>query len=190
MRHELWKMDSGSQLSRMLYRSYLVSGSQLSRSLSSDAGTLGWSDPVSHDCGSFCECGPTIMPHSPAKSIFRLHVISSVHTHTWPLNMRGKSVRSVLALRIDRKGLFQGNSKVIVCCNVSRCKLGSHTGTPTLSKYLAPDREIRMIQQILHQARNITQSNSHILFRLFSPRSLKNTKNPFQTNNMWLHNRI
>ena len=24
---------------------------------------------------------PTIMPHSPAKSIFRLHVISSVHTH-------------------------------------------------------------------------------------------------------------
>ena len=74
-------MDSGSQLSRMLYRSYLVSGSQLSRSLSSDAGTLGWSDPVSHDCGSFVECGPTIMPHSPAKSIFRLHVISSVHTH-------------------------------------------------------------------------------------------------------------
>ena len=78
----IWKMDSGSQLSRMLYRSYLVSGSQLSRLLSSDAGTLGWSDPVSHDCGSFVECGPTIMPHSPAKSIFRLHVISSVHTHT------------------------------------------------------------------------------------------------------------
>ena len=24
------------------------------------------------------------MPHSPAKSIFRLHVISSVHTHTYP----------------------------------------------------------------------------------------------------------
>ena len=117
-------------------------------------------------------------------------MLLAVYTHTWPLNMRGKSVRSVLALRIDRKGLFQGNSKVIVCCNVSRCKLGSHTGTPTLSKYLAPDREIRMIQQILHQARNITQSNSHILFRLFSPRSLKNTKNPFQTNNMWLHNCI
>ena len=58
------------------------SGSQLSRLLSSDAGTLGWSDPVSHDCGSFVECGPTIMPHSPAKPIFRLHVISSVHTHT------------------------------------------------------------------------------------------------------------
>ena len=57
------------------------SGSQLSRLLSSDAGTLGWSDPVSHDCGSFVECGPTIMPHSPAKPIFRLHVISSVHTH-------------------------------------------------------------------------------------------------------------
>ena len=74
-------MNSGSQLSRMLYQSYLVSGSQLSRLLSSDAGTLGWSDPVSHDCGSFVECGPTIMPHSPAKSIFRLHVISSVHTH-------------------------------------------------------------------------------------------------------------
>ena len=85
-------MNSGSQLSRMLYQSYLVSGSQLSRMLSSDAGTLGWSDPVSHDCGSFVECGPTIMPHSPAKSIFRLHVISSVHTHTWPLNMRGRSV--------------------------------------------------------------------------------------------------
>ena len=78
-------MDSGSQLSRMLYRSYLVSGSQLSRLLSSDAGTLGWSDPVSHDCGSFVECGPTIMPHSPAKSIFRLHVISSAHTHTLSL---------------------------------------------------------------------------------------------------------
>ena len=31
------------------------------------AGTLGWSDPVSHDCGSFVECGPTIMPHSPAE---------------------------------------------------------------------------------------------------------------------------
>ena len=76
-------MNSGSQLSRMLYQSYLVSGSQLSRLLSSDAGTLGWSDPVSHDCGSFVECGPTIMPHSPAKSIFRLHVISSVHTHTY-----------------------------------------------------------------------------------------------------------
>ena len=75
-------MNSGSQLSRMLYQSYLVSGSQLSRLLSSDAGTLGWSDPVSHDCGSFVECGPTIMPHSHAKSIFRLHVISSVHTHT------------------------------------------------------------------------------------------------------------
>ena len=75
-------MNSDSQLSRMLYQSYLVSGSQLSRLLSSDAGTLGWSDPVSHDCGSFVECGPTIMPHSPAKSIFRLHVISSVHTHT------------------------------------------------------------------------------------------------------------
>ena len=74
-------MNSDSQLSRMLYQSYLVSGSQLSRLLSSDAGTLGWSDPVSHDCGSFVECGPTIMPHSPAKSIFRLHVISSVHTH-------------------------------------------------------------------------------------------------------------
>ena len=80
MRYE--KLNSGSQLSRMLYQSYLVSGSQLSRLLSSDAGTLGWSDPVSHDCGSFVECGPTIMPHSPAKSIFRLHVISSVHTHT------------------------------------------------------------------------------------------------------------
>ena len=79
MKYEIWKMDSDSQLSRMLYRSYLVSGSQLSRL--SDAGTLGWSDPVSHDCGSFVECGPTIMPHSPAKSIFRLHVISSVHTH-------------------------------------------------------------------------------------------------------------
>ena len=74
-------MNSGSQLSRMLYQSYLVSGSQLSRLLSSDAGTLGGSDPVSHDCGSFVECGPTIMPHSPAKSIFRLHVISSVYTH-------------------------------------------------------------------------------------------------------------
>ena len=35
------KMNSGSQLSRMLYQSYLVSGSQLSRLLSSDAGTLG-----------------------------------------------------------------------------------------------------------------------------------------------------
>ena len=80
-------MDSGSQLSRMLYRSYLVSGSQLSRLLSSDAGTLGWSDPVSHDCGSFVECGPTIMPHSPAKSIFRLHVISSAHTHTLSLSL-------------------------------------------------------------------------------------------------------
>ena len=78
-------MNSGSQLSRMLYQSYLVSGSQLSRLLSSDAGTLGWSDPVSHDCGSFVECGPTIMPHAPAKSIFRLHVISSVHTHTHTL---------------------------------------------------------------------------------------------------------
>ena len=30
------------------------------------AGTLGWSDPVSHDCGSFVECGPAIMPHPPA----------------------------------------------------------------------------------------------------------------------------
>ena len=30
------------------------------------AGTLGWSDPVSHDCGSFVECGPTMVPHSPA----------------------------------------------------------------------------------------------------------------------------
>ena len=96
MRHELWKMDSGSQLSRMLYRSYLVSGSQLSRSLSSDAGTLGWSDTVSHDCGSFVECGPTIMPHSPAKSIFRLHVISSVHTHTHVFTHRGIGTQKLL----------------------------------------------------------------------------------------------
>ena len=53
------------------------------------AGTLGWSDPVFHDCGSFAQCGPTIMPHSPeykiaiAKKKERrgLTFVQMVHTH-------------------------------------------------------------------------------------------------------------
>ena len=50
------------------------------------AGTLDWSDPVSHDCGSFVECGPTIMPHSPASqhTSFTCWDDPRTHTHTHP----------------------------------------------------------------------------------------------------------
>ena len=43
------------------------------------AGTPSWSDSVSHDCGSFVECGPTIMPHSPALWYRVWHT----HTHLY-----------------------------------------------------------------------------------------------------------
>ena len=50
------------------------------------ADMLGWSDPVSHDCGSFVECGATIMPHSPAFENWKIRSFTSiqmVHTHTY-----------------------------------------------------------------------------------------------------------
>ena len=45
------------------------------------AGTPSWSDSVSHDRGSFVECGPTIMPHSPAL-LFGTERDTHTHTHT------------------------------------------------------------------------------------------------------------
>ena len=45
----------------------VVFGLVVSRNLTNRNGRYaGLIRPVSHDCGSFVECGPTIMPHSPA----------------------------------------------------------------------------------------------------------------------------
>ncbi len=44
------------------------------------AGTLDWSDPASHDCGSFVGCGLTTMPHPPAIRSFTS--FQMFHTHT------------------------------------------------------------------------------------------------------------
>ena len=56
----------------MILDSCITSGN---KSLANNMSTMGlcsryagliWSDPVSHDCGSFLGCGPAIMPYSPA----------------------------------------------------------------------------------------------------------------------------
>ena len=81
------KLNKYSSRLRQQYRNVQIheeinrrAGSQLSRLLYSDAGTLGSSDPVSHDCGSFVERGPTIMPHPPAKNR-SFTSFQMVHTH-------------------------------------------------------------------------------------------------------------
>ena len=61
-----------------------------------------------------------------------------------------------------------------------RCKLRSHTGSPTLSKYLAPDRKIGIIQQVLNNSRNVSQCNRKILFWFVSPTTLKHSEIRFQ----------
>ena len=71
-------LNSGSQLSRMLYQSYLVPVLSL-------AGCyllmqVRWVDQTQYPM--IVVASLSAVPHSPAKSIFRLHVISSVHTHT------------------------------------------------------------------------------------------------------------
>ena len=149
-------MNSGSQLSRMLYQSYLVSGSHLSRLLSSDAGTLGWSDPVSHDCGSFVECGPTIMPHSPAKSIFRLHVISSVHTHSKPLGHD---------FRTKKWSVIKCVVSTVLCCDMEHGAQMSVTLRCLLQQ--KPNEVSR--RSVQFPLKNADKSKPlHPIFRLFS----------------------
>ena len=38
--------------------------------------------PSIHDCGSFVECGLTIMPHSPAEVLHLFRCVTHTHTHT------------------------------------------------------------------------------------------------------------
>ena len=56
------------------------------------AGTLGWWDPESYDCGSFVECRecrPTIMPHSPPFYRKLQMVHSCIDVSFYQPNVRG-----------------------------------------------------------------------------------------------------
>ena len=90
-------MDSGSQLSRMLYRSYLVFVSQLSRRY--PLMQVRWVDQTQYPM--IVVASLSAVPQScrtPLPNQYLDCMLLAVYTHTWPLNMRGKSVRSTVKL--------------------------------------------------------------------------------------------
>ena len=57
----------------------VVFGLVVSRNLTNRNGRYaGLIRPVSHDCGSFVQCGPTIMPHSPASAEIQIETFAEI----------------------------------------------------------------------------------------------------------------
>ena len=57
----------------------VVFGLAVSRNLTNRNGRYaGLIRPVSHDCGSFVQCGPTIMPHSPASAEIQIETFAEI----------------------------------------------------------------------------------------------------------------
>ena len=90
-------MNSGSQLSRMLYQSYLVP--VLSLAGCYPLMQVRWVDQTQYPM--IVVASLSAVPQScrtPLPNQYLDCMLLAVYTHTWPLNMRGESVRSTVKL--------------------------------------------------------------------------------------------